>query len=138
MKFKILAVFTIGLFLVVGCSQGNKYGDVEKLMKKQIDAQESLITSLEKSSNAKDAAKALTDFASDMEKLQPEMKKIDEKYGDVEDPNTMPEELKVLMKKQMENSQKISQQMVKSMKDYSSEPVFQEALQKMKGIMQNM
>lgn len=138
MKLKILAVVTIGLFMMVGCSQGNKYSDVEKLMEKQIDAQESLIDSLEKSSNADDAAKALTNFASDMEKLKPEMKKIDEKYGDVEDSESMPEELKVLMKKQMENSQKISQQMVKAMKDYSSEPIFQEATQKMKEMMQDM
>ncbi len=138
MKLKVFAVVTIGFFIMIGCSQGNKYSDVEKLMEKQIDAQESLIKSLENSSNAEDAAKALTEFTSDMEKLKPEMKKIDEKYGDVEDPESMPKELKVLMKKQMENSQKISQHMLKAMKEYSSEPIFQEATQKMKEMMQNI
>lgn len=137
MKLKGIAIVTIGMFMIIGCSQG-KYSDVEKVMDKQIKAQESLIKSLEKASSAEEAGKALTDFASDMEKLQPEMDKIEKKYPDLTDPQAMPEELQAKMKEQIENSQKISQLMAKTMKEYANEPVFQKATKKMQEIMQNM
>lgn len=137
MKLKGIAIVTIGMFMIIGCSQG-KYSDVEKVMDKQIKAQESLIKSLEKASSAEEAGKALTDFASDMEKLQPEMDKIEKKYPDLTAPQAMPEELQSKMKEQIENSQKISQLMAKTMKEYANEPVFQEATKKMQEIMQNM
>jgi len=137
MKLKGIAIVTIGMFMIIGCSQG-KYSDVEKVMDKQIKAQESLIKSLEKASSAEEAGKALTDFASDMEKLQPEMDKIEKKYPDLTAPQAMPEELQSKMKEQIENSQKISQLMAKTMKEYANEPVFQKATKKMQEIMQNM
>ena len=137
MKLRVIAVVTIGLFMMIGCSKA-KYSDVSKLMDKQIAAQESLIKSLEKASSAKEAGKALTEFATDMEKLQPEMDKVEKKYPELADPEAMPQDLQAKMKVQMENSQKISQLMAKTMKEYSTEPIFQKATKKMSDIMKDM
>ena len=137
MKLRVIAVVTIGMFMMIGCSQA-KYSDVSKLMDKQIKAQESLIKSLEKSSSVKETAKALTDFASDLEKLKPEFEKVEKKYPELADPKAMPEDLQAKMNEMMESSQKMTKLMNKKMKEYANEPIFQEATKKMSDVMKDM
>ena len=72
-----------------------------------------------------------------MEKLIPKMKKIQEKYPDLNNTDTLPKELVETQKKAEELSQKVAGSMMKMM-NYMSDPKVQEAQQHMTNTMMNL
>ena len=84
----------IGLFFLLNGCGGGKYADAIKLNQEYISYMKTYIADIDNANNAKEVAKAINQFADNMEKLQPQMKKVSEKYPELKDKNNQPEELK--------------------------------------------
>ena len=133
--YPMLLLLSISL-LFTGCG-GGKYADAKKVSEEYIDITDDYITSLDKANSAEDVVKAINTFSDKMEKLIPKMKKIQEKYPDLNNTDTLPKELVETQKKAEELSQKVAGSMMKMM-NYMSDPKVQEAQQHMTNTMMNL
>jgi uncharacterized protein YjgD (DUF1641 family) len=88
------------------------------------------IAKLDESENAKDVVKAMDSFTGQMEKLAPKIKKMSDKYPELNDQNNTPEELKDLQVKAEASGQKIAGAMMKIM-PYMNDPEVQKAMERM-------
>ena len=111
---RMVLVCAAVLLLMTAC--GGKYDDAVKVHKKFADATENYIGKLEKADSSQDVADAINDFAADIEDITPEMKKIAEKYPELKNPDTVPEELKETKSRMDSVGMKMAQQMMKTAK----------------------
>ena len=111
---RMVLVCAAVLLLMTAC--GGKYDDAVKVHKKFADATENYIGKLEKADSSQDVADAINEFAADIEDIAPEMKKIAEKYPELKNPDTVPDELKETKTRMDAVGMKMAQQMMKTAK----------------------
>ena len=122
-------------FFIGGC--GEKYSDVKKVNEEYIQLVEKYISDMDKATSAKDAAKAINSFGDGMEKVLPEMKKMSEKYPELKNNVTPPEELKESQMKAEATGKKMVGAMMKIM-PYMRDPEVQTAQKRLSTIMMKM
>ena len=123
----------MSLLLLNGCGD-KKYADVKELNEDVAKVMDEYVAELEKSDNAQDVAKAINHFSDKMEALMPKMKKLAEKYPELQDKSNVPEELKESQKKAEALGQKIAGSMMKIM-PYMNDPEVQKAQERMSAAM---
>ena len=127
----ILCVAVISLFLN-GCA--GKYEDVKNVNTEFIKQTENYLDNLEKSDNPADVAKAMNNYADEMEKIWPEMQKIAEKYPELKDGENVPDELKDSQKQAEAMGKKMASAFRKIM-PHMSDPEVQKAQQRLSSVM---
>ena len=109
------------LLLFSAC--GGKYDDAVAVNEKFVAAVEEYTSDMEKANDADAVADAINDFASQVEKIVPEMKKIAEKYPELKDPAQVPEELKESQAESEAVSMEMAGQMMKAFTYMGNEDV---------------
>lgn len=137
MTHKLLSTLIgVGLVaLVMGC--GGKYSDLKEANQEFIKLMSAYVDAMAEVGNAKDAAKAINNLADGMEKLAPQMKALKDKYPELQDPEKMPEELKMSEKEMEEIGQKFGQSFMKLI-PYMADPQVQDAQLRLTTIMSSM
>jgi len=135
-KLMIGLVVVMFLFGTIACG-GGKYGDAKQAISKSNKALEGFLAKMDKADNAKTVAAAVTGFASEMEKIVPEMKKLEEKYPELRGSQGVPAELGEEGKKMMELWGKFASVMMK-IQQYADDPEVQKAQEKLEGVMKGM
>lgn len=120
------------LFLIAGCA--GKYDDAKKVNKEYMGLVQGYVDDLDKSESAQDAAKAINRFADGMEVLWPKMKALSEKYPELKDRNSIPEELKEMQAEAAEVGKKMGSSMMKLM-PYMQDPEVQKAQKHLQEVM---
>jgi len=98
---------------------------------------EQYVVSIEKAISAKDVVKAMDRFTEGMTKLQPTLKKLTEKYPELENSQSPPEELKGLQTKMEDVGQRMAGAMMK-IGPYMTDPEVQKAQERMGSAMMSM
>lgn len=95
MKHKILLTLAglILVALVAGC--GGKYSDFIETNKQFVKLMTAYVEAVDKVDNAGKAADAINKLADGMEKLAPKMKAMNEKYPELKNSDSLPEELEM-------------------------------------------
>jgi len=135
-KWMIGLCVVVFIFGSIACG-GGKYADAKKTVAKSNKALEAFLGKMDKIDNAKDVAAALTGFTSEMEKIMPEMKKLEEKYPELKGSQGVPEELGEEGKKMMELWGKFASVMMK-IQQYGDDPEVQKAQEKLEDIMKGL
>jgi hypothetical protein len=135
-KLASLLCLLVSLFLLNGCS-GKKYEDVKEVNGDMVTIMDEYAAEIDKSANAQDVVKAINRFADKMEALVPKMKKLAEKYPELENMDNPPEELKESQAKAEAVGQKIAGSMMKIM-PYMNDPEVKKAQERMSETMMNM
>lgn len=120
---KIIVTFAAVVILSLISACGEKYDDAVAVNDKFVSAIEAYISDMEKADDADAVADALNDFAAQVEKIAPEMKKIAEKYPELKDPEQVPEELKESQAQAEAVSMEMAGQMMKAMTHMRDEGV---------------
>lgn len=133
---KTMGFVLIGLLLIlVGC--GGKYSDLVEVNTEFVNAMEEYITGMEKASSATEMANAINTFADDVEVLAPKMKKVREKYPELKNNDTVPEELKPVQQKAEDLQNKVAGSFMNMMK-YIMNPEVQAAQKRLQTAMMGM
>ena len=135
-KWMIVLCVVVFIFGAIACG-GGKYADAKKAVAKSNKALEGFLGKMDKVDNAKDVAAALTGFTNEMEKIVPEMKKLEEKYPELKGSQSIPEELGEEGKKMMELWGKFASVMMK-IQQYGDDPEVQKAQEKLEDIMKGL
>lgn len=134
---RAFVVALIGIIvMMMGCT-GSKYSDMVEVNTKFVNAMEDYIAATGKATSAKDAAKAVNDYAEKVEKLAPQIKEMTGKYPELKTSSEVPEELKVLEKK----AEGLGEQMAASymtMMKYMMDPGVQKAQERLSKAMLSM
>jgi hypothetical protein len=121
--------------LFSGCaSEKPKYHDAKEASTEYVSLTEEYCAGIEKAGSAEDAAKVINAFADGLEKLGPKMKKVAEKYPELEDQENIPEEWKASQEKIEEAIKKMTGTMFK-LAPYMSDPAVLKAQERMGQIM---
>jgi hypothetical protein len=133
MKSALVAV--VGLlavtFTLTGCA--DKYADVKKSQSEFVKITNAYVADLDKVSSAKSAAKAMNNYADQLEKLMPKMKQLSEKYPEIKD-SKVPSELMEMEKETEAAAFKMAGSFMKLM-PYMNDPKVMEAQQRMASVM---
>ncbi|MGB6865908.1 MAG: hypothetical protein WBE11_09450 [Candidatus Aminicenantaceae bacterium] len=135
-KWMSVLCAVVFIFGTIACG-GGKYADAKKVVTKSNKVLEGFLGKMDKVDNAKDVAAALTGFTSEMEKIVPELKKLEEKYPDLRGSQGVPEELGEEGKKMMELWGKFASVMMK-IQEYGDDPEVQKAQEKFEDIMKGL
>jgi hypothetical protein len=135
-KWMIGLCVVVFIFGTVACG-GGKYGDAKKVVSKSNKVLEGFLAKMDKADNAKDVATAVTGFASEMEKIVPDMKKLEEKYPELRGSQGVPAELGEEGKKMMELWGKFASVMMK-IQQYADDPAVQKAQEKLESVMKGL
>ncbi len=138
-KKRFVGWVSLSVFFIMAACGGGKYSDAIKLNTKFADAMEEYIGNLEKADNAGAVAGAINDFATQMETLGPQMRKLSEKYPELKnkDQDHYPEALRECQKRSEELGLRMAGSFMKTMKYMNDSKVraAQERLQKAMGSM---
>jgi predicted nuclease with TOPRIM domain len=133
---KSALVAVVGLlavtFTLSGCA--DKYADVKKSQSEFVKITNEYVADLENVSNAKGAAKAMNSYADDLEKLIPEMKKMTEKYSELDESDDVPSELMEMEKETEAAAFKMAGSFMKLM-PYMNDPKVMEAQKRIASVM---
>lgn len=139
MKTGVIAPMLCALMCMVllgGCG-GAKYDDINENTEEFVTAVDAYAADLDKAESASDAAKAINNFAVELERLGPRMKKLQEKYPELRDSSNVPEELEPVQKASEAAAQKLVDAMMKAAA-YMSDPDVQKAQQRVQAAMSGM
>lgn len=123
--------------IMMGCTGGSKYSDLVEVNTQFVGAMENYAEATGKAESAKDVANAINTFAEKVEQLAPKIKKVRDKYPELDTSGEMPEELKAIQKK----AEGLQQQMTASymnMMKYMSDPEVQNAHKRLSNAMLSM
>ncbi len=140
MKTNKTTAWAVMVLLVAGaaaCGGGGKYGSAKSLINKQIAVMESYADDMEKAGSAADVAKALNEYAAAQKDLIPAMKKFEEQFPEIKEQKDFPAELKPEMDKMQQVMGRIMSASMKAAQ-YMSDPIVQEAQQKLNEAMASM
>ena len=115
-------------------TEGEDYKDAKLVLTNLADLVEAFVENMNQAEKPEDVAKLLNAFAENMKGLVPKINTIREKYPELDNEDTHPEELKSLM----ERIDKDFQEMMKSyakVNDNLSDPAVKEADEKFKEVM---
>jgi hypothetical protein len=135
-KWMIGLCVVLFVFGTIACG-GGKYGDAKKTVSQSNKVLEGFLAKMDKADNAKAVASAVSGFAAEMEKIVPEMKKLEEKYPELRGSKGIPPELGEEGKKMMELWGKFASVMMK-IQQYADDPEVQKAQEKLEGVMEGM
>jgi len=135
-KWMIGLCLVVFIFGTIACG-GGKYADAKKVVAKSNKVLEGFLAKMEKADNAKDVAAAVTAFAGEMEKIVPEMKKLEEKYPEFKGSQNVPPELGEEGAKMMELWGKFGSVMMK-IQQYADDPEVQKAQEKLEIVMSGL
>lgn len=135
-KAVLFCILLVGLAGMVGCGKsGNK--DFVEVNTRYIEAMDAYATELDKAADADAVANAVNKFTDNMAEILPEMKKLQEKYVEWQDPSKIPEDLKPLSEKAEELAEKVPMSFMKLM-PYMQDPKVMEAMKRMQETMAKM
>jgi predicted nuclease with TOPRIM domain len=117
------AALTVAALFIFSACAGGQYDDAVAINKKFVGAVEDYVSEMDSADNADAVADALNNFAAEVEKLAPEMKKIADKYPELEDPAQIPEELKESQAEAEAVSMKMAGHMMKAFNYMGDEDV---------------
>jgi hypothetical protein len=137
MSVKRMAGLVLIGFIVVLVGCGSKYNDLVKVDTEYLNAMDEYVTGMGKASSAKDMVKVIDRFADKMEKLAPRIKKTRSRYPELKNSETVPEELKHIVKKAEALKEKMEAGYMNMMK-YMMDPGVQEAQQRLQIAMMGM
>lgn len=120
------AFISLAIFQLSACS--NQYSDAKSSLNKQVGIFENYINDMNNVENADDMVEAINSFTKDMSEMIPELKKMSEKYPELNAQDEPPEILKEEYDKIASFSEKISTAMMQHFK-YLSDPKVQKAIQ---------
>jgi len=135
-KWMIVFCVVVFIFGTISCG-GGKYADAKKAVAKSNKTLAGFLEKMDKADNAKDVAAAVTGFASEMEKIVPEMRKLEEKFPELKGSQGVPEELGEEGKKMMELWGKFASVMIK-IQQYADDPEVQKAQEKLESVMKGL
>ena len=135
-KLMIGLCVIVFIFGTISCG-GGKYGDAKKVVSKTNKVLEGFLAKMDKADNAKAVASAVTGFASEMEKILPDMKKLEEKYPELQGAQGVPQELGEEGVKMMELWGKFASVMMK-IQEYADDPEVQKAQEKLENVMKGL
>ena len=127
---KLFSLLVVGLFLLAYACGGGGGDDPKSVMTDLFEVLDGFFASVEKADNADALVAAIDKFSEGMKAIAPRMKKVQEKYPELKDMNTLPDELKEFEGKIKEIQPKFIGVMGKFMK-YANDPKVQAAQQKM-------
>jgi type I site-specific restriction-modification system R (restriction) subunit len=127
-----VAALLVIAFLANGCA--GKYADIKKAQGDFSKQTEAYVAQLEKADTAKAVAKAVNNYADALEKVWPQMRKLSEKYPELQDKENPPKELEATLKEAEAAGQKMASSFMKLM-PYMSDPDVQKAQQRLSVIM---
>lgn len=90
----IRAIPVVAVLVLMLSACGGEYDDAISVNDKFVNAVEAYVSDMESAGDADAVSAAMNDFADQVEKIMPEMKKIAEKYPELKDPDQIPEALK--------------------------------------------
>jgi len=126
--------FTVVLIAGFTACGGGKYGDAKKVIARSNKMVEGFLTKMEKAESGKEVAAALKAFTKDMKEIAPEMKKLQEKYPDMANSQSVPPELGEEGKKMMEVWSKMGSVMMK-IQQYADDADVQAAQKEFQNVM---
>ncbi len=130
MKFKVAAVVVLIIFTLGGAlTAEEKYADFKALMRDMLKVSYTFIDEMNTAQTSTEVASAIEKFALAMEKMEPRMDAMDEKYPYITD-TEFPEELAPIMEEYGEMAVALEEAMMK-MFEYMEDPEVQSALEKM-------
>jgi hypothetical protein len=91
-KWMIVLCVAVFVFGTISCG-GGKYADAKKTISDSNKVLETFLGEMDKADSAEAIVTALTGFSSEMEKFVPEMKKLQEKYPELEGNQNIPESI---------------------------------------------
>ena len=119
-------------FLILGCK--DKYAEANKLNNEYTELVQTYINDLEKAASAADVAKAINRLADGQQDLWPRMKKLSEKYPELQNKSNLPAEIEESQKEAEEMGKKMMATMMKIM-PYMGEPEVQKAQKRLQEVM---
>lgn len=129
MKRFVLGVIVIA-FLAGSALYAGKYADIQPVIEEMAKTFEKFIVGMEKAENADAVAAAFDYHAKAMTTLAPKMKEILEKYPELKDENSHPEELKPLLTKMDELTKRLTGLMMGKFGQYANDPKVKEAMKR--------
>ncbi len=134
MRHGVVAMVGVLVVALVVSACAGKYADVKKVNGRFVKVTEAYISDLDGADSAKDVAKAMNSYADEMEKIWPQMQKLNEKYPELRDQENPPKEL-VESKKQAEaTGMKMAATFMKIM-PYMNDPAVRKAQERQGEIM---
>ena len=118
--FAALGFFLLG-FAACGGAGGGQYADAREAMQEMIDLVNDFNDAMEKADDGKAVAAALEDYIDGMKSMKAKMEELVKKYPELKDKDKAPEELKDLMAKGEEASQRMDGAIMKIVQ-YASDP----------------
>jgi len=119
----IMATIAAVAILLLFSACGGEYDDAVAVNGKFVSAVESYVSDMETANDADSVADAVNDFAAQVEKIVPEMKKISERYPELKDPEQIPEKLKESQAEAEAVSMEMAGQMMKAFSYMGDEDV---------------
>jgi hypothetical protein len=121
-----MACFAMGANCV-----SDKYADVKKTYTVVIKIHDDMSKAIERAHSSKEVANAITTFSASLIALKPELLKIQEKYPELNNEETIPQELKPLMANVKTAGENADRALSKVFTVYEKNVDVQSALQKM-------
>jgi len=136
MKKLIMVALIMSVLFVLSCKKADS---LEGVMDDFMSVMNNYITNMEKANSADDVVRAIEKYTAEMKLIAPRLKKISEKYSQLNSPNpqNLPPELQKYQKKIEELASKMFAVMGKMMQ-YGNDPKVQEASKKMNEAMEAM
>ncbi|MCF8070181.1 MAG: hypothetical protein K9L30_16480 [Desulfobacterales bacterium] len=135
-KLLTIAAMILVAITFTACG-GGKYDDAKKVYNDHISAMEKFTAQMEDAESAESVAKAISNYTDAMEKLIPEIKKLNKKYPELTGKNVAPDELKTETEKMEALSGRLEPAMMKTMQ-YIMSPEVQQALENQGNVMSKM
>ncbi|MFO7870721.1 MAG: hypothetical protein R6V03_04740 [Kiritimatiellia bacterium] len=120
------------IFAVCGC--GGKYGDVKRVNAEFVKATEAYAGDLDNADNPGEVAEAINRYADRMEDLMPRMRKLSEKYPELQGGGDMPPELEASREESEAAGRKMAKSFIK-ITPHMHDPAVREAQQRLASVM---
>jgi len=133
-KSAVYFVLTGIIVIMMGCGSGSKYSDFVEVNTKFLGAMEAYITAMGEADSAKEVAKAINEYSDELEKIVPQIKKVMDKYPELQNTTEVPEELKSIERRSKDLEQKVANS-YKNMMKYMMDPEVQAAQQRLQKAM---
>ena len=131
-----LTIILVSMIFINGCGE-KKYADAKTALDESTKLMEEMVTGFDNAKSASDVAKAMNTYSDKMEKILPKIKKLNEKYPELNTSDTPPEELKESTEKAEAVSKKMSNAMMANIA-YLNDPEVQKAQQHMAEILMKL
>ncbi|HSV95674.1 MAG TPA: hypothetical protein VLM75_01940 [Spirochaetota bacterium] len=120
-------LFITALALPNGCGTG-KYTDIKSVMCDIIEVRGRFVANVKQAKTPKEAADALTAFGTEMKKLGPRYEELEKKYPELQNPDSLPLELKKLVDNLTRTAEQRDAELTNLLMLYPDNPVVQKAL----------